>query len=313
MGGGTMTAAQQAAAQQAAINVAGTVRCVQEFSALPNDRFFGVDFAGDKSRFALASSLGNLYIVDDQGCCLLEFHAHDAALWDVSFISQYYFITGGEDATAIVWQQDEDDATSLVEVDRMVLQNDVYTCAHTANLSAFAIGGLMPKVTVRGRHGTVAEVPLPTSLQAMCAYRDNLLVGGGGDGSVFIVDAEAEIVASHAEGHQKKAPTIAVQGNMVATGSFDTTVRLVDARQLNSPPIHKMKFQNYVTGLDMDENFMCACVGDNLYLWDVRRLNTVLGGQPQAWRGLSRGIKLVAESQTIITASPDGYTRFWNF
>jgi len=296
-----------------AVNVAGTVRCVREFAAMPNDKFFGVGFAGDTTRFALASSLGNLYIVDDQGCCLLEFHAHDAALWDVSFLSKYFFITGGEDATAIVWQQDEHDQNSLVEVDRLVLQNDVYTTTHTANGSAFAVGGLMPKVTIRGMSGAISEVALPTSLQAMCAYRDNLLVGGGGDGSVFIVDAEANAVASHAVHHAKKTPTVAVQGDTIATGSFDTTVRLIDARALTSPPMHKMKFQNYVTGLHMDQHFMSACVGDNLYLWDVRKLNVVLGGQPQAWRGLSRGIKVVADSQTIVTASPDGYTRFWRF
>ena len=63
------------------VNVAGTVKQKATFAALPHDKFFGISFAGNRNRIALASSLGNVYIVDDSGSSLMSFHAHDAAVF----------------------------------------------------------------------------------------------------------------------------------------------------------------------------------------------------------------------------------------
>ena len=173
----------------------------------------------------------------------------------------------------------------------------------------------MTKLAVRGtRTGVASEVHLSTSLQSMAPIMDKNIAAGGGDGSVFVVDTERGAVVSQWKQHRKKAPAISVVGNTIVSGSFDCSVCMTDARASNAAPaMHTMKFQQYVTGLSVDGNHLTACVGDNLYLWDLRNLGTVLGGFPQAWPGLSRAVKIVSETETIVTASPDGVARFWSF
>jgi WD40 repeat protein len=296
------------------VNVAGTVKQKATFSALPHDKFFGICFAGSRQRIALASSLGNVYVVDDSGSSLVSFHAHEAAVWDVSFSGEYDFVTGGEDQTAVVWARDSVEKDTLICRDVVKCANDVYAVRYTNSGKVVAVGGLMPKITLRGREtGKVEHVNLPTSNQAMCAIGSDSIVSGGGDGSVFLIDTQASKTVSTCSQHSKKCPAVTATENVVISGSFDCTVRLWDTRATSNQSLHTMKFQHYVTGLAADDNFLTACVGDNLYLWDIRNLSVVLGGQPQAWQGLSRAVVIDAASRTIVTASPDGVARFWSF
>lgn len=309
-----ITKTEKPSAPRAQVNVSGTVRLKAEFSALAHDKFFGICYAAaDKSRLALASSLGNVYVVDDSGSSLVSFHVHEAAVWDVSFSSEYDFVTGGEDQSAVVWSRDDVEKDSLVCREVVKCANDVYAVRHTNSKLCVAVGGLMPKMTLLGLSTSkVQHVALPTSLQALSPLGDNCIVGGGGDGSVFVVDTTSSTVVSTASQHTKKCPCVTAYGTMVISGSFDCTIRSWDSRT-SGQSSHTMKFQHYVTGVAADDNYLAACVGDNLYLWDVRNLSVVLGGQPQAWSGLSRAICIDADARTIVTASPDGVARFWSF
>jgi WD40 repeat protein len=297
------------------INVAGTIKLKHKFEALPHDKLFGISMGGADDRFAFASSLGNVYVVDDQGTMLLSMHASESAVWDVAFSGKHRFVTGGEDASAIMWEHDNDETDVVDPKFKLACSSDIYAVAFTGDASMVAAGGLMTKLVLRGTEtGLSSEIPLGTSMQSIAPIHTRGIAGGGGDGSIFMVDTERGAVVSAWKQHRKKAPAIAVVGNSIISGSFDSTVCITDARAPNTAAAqHTMKFQNYVTGLAADENHLAACVGDNLYLWDLRNLGKVLGGFPQAWPGLSRAIKIVSATDTIVTASPDGVARFWSF
>lgn len=86
------------------IDVSGTVALMKSFMGVPGDKFLCVQRAGEIGRFAVGSSLGNLYFLDSLGNSLLQAHAHNASIWDVTFADKYHFATGCEDGTAASWQ-----------------------------------------------------------------------------------------------------------------------------------------------------------------------------------------------------------------
>jgi WD40 repeat protein len=297
------------------VNVSGTVTMMASFAALPGDRFYGISFAGGRDRVAVASSLGNLYLTDLTGASLASFHLHDAAVWDVDFISAETFVTGGEDHLACMWSREEDQPDSVMCTNTMRCANDVYCVGHTADVSAIVAGGLTPSVTIRGLMTDVVQhAQTVTSTQAFASVGNAaLMVCAGGDGSVSLVDCDRAAVVAVAQQHTKKAAAAASMGTIAITGSYDGKIRLWDTRAAGEQHLQCLKFSQYVTGLAADGNFMTACVGTSLYLWDVRNLSQVLGGHPKAWRDVSRAMCLDAASRTIVTASPDGLTRYWAF
>lgn len=328
------------------VNVAGSIVLRNTFAALPQDKFFTINTAGDPTRYAIGSSTGNVYIVDSTGSALLSLHAHDGSVWDVSFASKFSFVTASEDGTAARWELERrrvpagplgglgggdasggaggvggsvlaDDAM-MGSSDTVRCGGDIYAVRHNKEGSVFAVGGLINFLVLRSNSNPppTAAVPLKrvdlgTSVQCLAPLGTTDFVAGGGDGTTFVVDSTTGTIINKFACHQKKVPAICAQGSTVISGSFDATIRLWDARgqQLQ----HTMKFRSYVTGIDVDDHHLVACVGDSLYLWDVRNLSTVLGGFPHAWQGLNRGVKISAATKQVATASPDGVARFWQF
>ena len=296
------------------VNVSGTVTLTSSFGALPGDRFYGISFRGRRDQVAIASSLGNVYIVDTTGASLASYHLHDAAVWDVAFANEEDFITGGEDHSACLWKRDTAGDT-VTCVDNVRCPNDVYTISYTRNKEAVAIGGLMSAITVRSAaSGRISEVPLSTSAQAICSYSaPNAVACAGGDGSVSLVDCSTATVLACTKVHSKKAACITSLGDTVVSGSYDGKMRMWDTRVSGESKLQCLKFSQYVTGVAAEDNFMAACVGASLYIWDVRNLSQVLGGHPKAWRDVSRAICIDADRRTVVTASPDSTARFWSF
>ena len=303
------------------IDVSGSVVLQNGFSGLMNDKFLCVAPAGDNDRFAVGSSLGNVYFLDSMGCSLLQVHAHDASIWDLAFREKYRFTTGSEDGTSVEWScsNEKGDAQASLQCNaRHTLGTDVYCVRylhpndpHTPLLT----GGLYNSLMVRGRDGTKSYIRTQCSIQVIKSLPESpTAVVGGGDGSISLFDIGTNTLMKTLSDHQRKVPTITVQdNNHFFSGSFDSTIRAWDCRAPGAVNTLTLKLKNYVTGLDVNDNHLAACVGENLYLWDVRKLNEVLGGFPQGWKGLSRGLCVQSASNLVVTASPDGYVRFWRF
>lgn len=315
------------------IDVSGSVALKHTFSGIINDKFLCIKPAGEAGRFAVGSSLGNLYFLDDHGMSLLQVHTHDACIWDVSFSNKYDFATASEDGSVAQWTfplgdsgdslcpLDDDHDTTLEQRVSASLGADVYCVSHVHQRNDIAApivaGGLANSLLLQSYHSPASLIPTPSNCQVLSSFTDSpTILVGGGDGSVAFIDITptgGNIVRVLGE-HTRKVPTLTIRdANQFFTGSFDSTIRAWDLRDNSCHATHTLKLKNYVTGLSVDENHLAASVGENLYLWDVRKLNEVLGGYPQGWKGLSRGIVMQSDSRLVVTASPDGNVRFWSF
>lgn len=322
------------------IDVSGSVALIKTFNGVPYDKFLCVRSAGEGGRFAVGSSFGNVYFLDSLGNSLLQAHAHNASIWDVSFLDKYHFATGCEDGTSVAWSllggdgvSDSAGEAELKPASATSLGADVYCVSylHNMNPSPLLIGGLHDNLVVRAANSDeVHLVKIPTNAQVVgCLPSSSIALVGGGDGSVCVVDVEQVTPLTTLREHSRKLPALTVRDdNQFFTGSFDSSILSWDLRtpggvtgavgegdvgEVTAHTMHTLKLKNYVTGLDVDDVHLAASVGENLYLWDVRKLSTVLGGYPQGWKGLSRGIKVDSMGHLVVTASPDGNVRFWTF
>ncbi|KPA81098.1 hypothetical protein ABB37_04455 [Leptomonas pyrrhocoris] len=326
------------------IDVSGSVALFKTFSGVDNDKFLCVQSAGEPGRFAVGSSCGNVYFLDSLGNSLLQAHAHNASIWDVSFNDKFHFATGCEDGTSAAWKLgatpsgDAANDAVLVPTAATSLGSDVYCVCYLKNMnpSPLLIGGLHSSLVIRDAGSDAVHlVPIPSNAQVVdCLPSSATALVGGGDGSVCVIDVATTKPLGTLVDHTRKLPALAVRDdNQFFTGSFDSSILSWDLRvpggvtssvqtgaagssvvtELSAHTMHTLKLKNYVTGLDIDDVHLAANVGENLYLWDVRKLQTVLGGFPQGWKGLSRGIKVQSSAHLIVTASPDGFVRFWNF
>eukprot|EP00744_Colponema_vietnamica_P006086 GILI01008864.1.p1 GENE.GILI01008864.1~~GILI01008864.1.p1 ORF type:complete len:684 (+),score=144.95 GILI01008864.1:58-2109(+) len=298
------------------IDVSGSVVLQNTFSGLLNDKFLCVGKAGETGRFAVGSSLGNVYFLDTVGSSLLQVHAHDASIWDLSFCEKYSFATGSEDGTSAEWKVGSDNALQCVNSTR--LGSDVYCVKYLHEndpSSPLITGGLASNLLVRSASGTMQTIRSQCSVQVIKTLPISpVCIVGGGDGTISLFDVNKGVELSVLTDHPRKVPTLSVKDeNQFFSGSFDSTIRAFDCRIPTAHSTLTLKLKHYVTGLDVDENHLAASVGENLYLWDIRKLNEVLGGFPQAWKGLSRGVCVQSASNTVVTASPDGIVRFWRY
>ncbi|KPI88151.1 hypothetical protein ABL78_2784 [Leptomonas seymouri] len=328
------------------IDVSGSVALFKTFSGVGNDKFLCAQSAGEPGRFAVGSSCGNVYFLDALGNSLLQAHAHNASIWDVSFNDKFHFATGCEDGTSAAWRLgatapgESASDTVLVPTAATSLGSDVYCVCYLKNMnpSPLLIGGLHNSLVIREANSDAVHlVPIPSNAQVVdCLPSSATALVGGGDGSVCVIDVATAKPLGTLVDHTRKLPALAVRDdNQFFTGSFDSSILSWDLRvpggvtssvqtsgaaaasavvtELSAHTMHTLKLKNYVTGLGVDDVHLAANVGENLYLWDVRKLQTVLGGFPQGWKGLSRGIQVQSAAHLIVTASPDGFVRFWNF
>jgi hypothetical protein len=304
----------------------GALSLSTSFAGLRQDKFFGIAKipGADASNptgahYAVSSSAGNIYVLDARGTSSMSFHGHDASVWGLNFVSPSELVTGAEDASVVAWSLDAE-AREVSECARFKCSNDVYSVQWSKRGDVLAAGGLMTSLCLirAGAAGAVQNVPTGTSVQVVVPWGDSQFVTGGGDGSIAVVDAGAGRVVHTLQGiHAHKVPAMAVVSSpspAIVSGSFDMSARLWDPRQApNVTPISTLKFKQHVTGLASDGNYMSASVGENLYLWDLRTLRSVVGGCSKAWSGLSRAMCMDADTKSIVTASPDGLVRYWAY
>ncbi|KAH9593209.1 Dynein heavy chain region D6 P-loop domain [Trypanosoma melophagium] len=318
--------------RERSFHASGSVALRIAFAGISDDKFLCVSSAGEKGRFAVGSSMGNVYFVDELGNSLMQAHAHDTSIWDLSFSDKYHFATGCEDGNCIEWAFESGGTEGAVLVPSMLtsLGSDAYCVTYLCgvNPSPLLIGGLSHTLLLRGTDGTARNIEISSNAQVMDTFPSGpLVLVGGSDGSVTAIDTTTATCIARFKEHTRKLPALTIRNHShFFTGSFDSKILSWDYRTPQkatgevavgdgptASPIHTLKMKGYVTGLHVDDVHLAASVGENLYLWDVRKLSEVLGGYPQAWKGLSRGLQVSSASQCVVTASQDGHVRFWNF
>jgi WD40 repeat protein len=151
-------------------------------------------------------------------------------------------LSGGRDGCLSVWE---------VESGKMLLHKELHRSRVTE--AAFSLDG--QTVTSIGEDRRVIQYDLvanairsekelaPARLKSMCLINDDLAAIAGSDNSIRLYDMEVDEVVAKLDGHFGTVAIMCPCGNKLASGSFDTTVRIWDLKeevarqQLQSMPV----------------------------------------------------------------------------
>lgn len=268
----------------------------------------------EPNRFAVGSSGGYVSVLDRNALPLVQFRPHKACLWDIKFASQNDFSTACEDGSSSIYRfnvaEQELETLSVAS-----FESDVFAVAYakpTDPTGPVLSGGLSGTVCVlHVDRGNCTFIPWTTSIQAMASFpMRNQVVIGGGDGMCAAIDVTTLKIVESTNRHTKKVPAINSCGNSLVTGGFDKSLRLWDMRK-SMQCTHNLVMHDVVTAVAVSETYVVACSGSSLCLWDNRNLHQLLAIKTKAWNGLTRGLVLDESAKLAVTASVDGFARFW--
>ena len=268
----------------------------------------------EPNRFAVGSSGGYVAVLDRNGLPLTQFRPHKACLWDIKFASQNDFATASEDGSSSIFRFHVGDQ-ELETLSVASFESDVFAVAYAKPndpASAVLSGGLSGTVcALHSDRGNCTFIPWTTSIQAMTTLSSrSAVVAGGGDGTVATIDVETLKIIESANRHSKKVPALSSCGSSIVTGGFDKSLRLWDLRK-TMQCTHNLVMHDVVTATALSETYVLACSGSSLCLWDLRNLHQLLAIKTKAWNGLTRGLVVDESAKLAVTASVDGFVRFW--
>lgn len=284
---------------------------VAEYTFGSNEKFISLCKV-QEGRFAVGTNAGYVVLLDSNGLPLIQFRPHKACVWDVAFSTPYDFCTACEDGTSTIFNYylagREVNATSVAS-----FESDVFavTYANRSDPCSPALsGGLSATICVlHSDRQNSTFISCGTSIQALAETGNHRVVMGGGNGTCSLLDPSRCSVLSFTNKHSKKVPAVSSHGDITVTGGFDKMVRVWDVRKGSFELLFEQPTSEVVTAVSANENFIAACSGTDLTVWDIRRMNSPLATKSNGWRDLTRG--LVIDGSTIVTASVDGVARFW--
>jgi WD40 repeat protein len=268
----------------------------------------------EPNRFAVGSSGGYVAVLDSNGLPLMQFRPHKGCLWDVKFVTQTDFVTASEDGSSNVFRfnvaEQELETLSVAS-----FESDVFAAAFanpTDPLGPVLSGGLNGTICALHRdRSNCSFIPWTTSIQAMMALPvRNQVVVGGGDGTVSCIDIATLKIVETNNRHTKKVPALSTNATTLATGGFDKSLRVWDLRK-SMQCTHNLVMHDVVTAVAVSPGYLAACSGSSLCLWDIRNLHQLLAIKTKAWNGLTRGLVIDEDSKLVVSASVDGFARFW--
>jgi WD40 repeat protein len=268
----------------------------------------------EPNRFAIGSSGGYVSVLDRSGLPLVQFRPHKACLWDIKFVTQTDFATASEDGSSSIFRFNVGEQ-ELETLSVASFESDVFAVTYavpTDPAGPVLSGGLNGTVcALHSDRGNCTFIPWTTSIQAMTALpsRNHVIIGGG-DGTVSSIDVESLKIVDSTNRHTKKVPAICSSGSSLVTGGFDKSLRLWDMRK-SMQCTHNLVMHDVVTAVAVSEKYVVACSGSSLCLWDIRNLHQLLAIKTKAWNGLTRGLVVDEDAKLAVTASVDGFARFW--
>jgi WD40 repeat protein/DNA-binding SARP family transcriptional activator len=206
--------------------------------------------------------------------------------------------------------------------------DDLPTVNPHADSVSFALRPDGRLLAIGGRDGTVSLVdagtllPLGKPVRAMSrgpvygvgfAPRSNLLVVGGADGDLVTYDARARRVVRRLRGHNAAVwtPSFSRDGRLMATGSFDDTVRLWDlptGRQVGEPIEIPTGIGDVSLSPDGKRLAVTTWPGVEIFSVATRRRVLELSGDDTVYDFA----RFSPDGRRIVAASIKGWTRIWS-
>ena len=312
---------------------AGTLRLVRnEVRSVRGEQLTCMSAAGGE-RVAVGSAGGNIYIMESTGLPIFTSHIHDFSISAVEFVGKYRFVSVGEDSLVVEWTHDPQhrapgfqgriitqDLQDSIRSVRVVKDNpDVVVTGGTGGVLRF----------YGGESGAISSITVKSSVTCMEAFGSTIATGCR-DGSVGLWDARTG-TSRYSYNHKEQVASLTCtpNGSLFASGAFDATVSLIDPRSMVAVGSLKC-LGGPATALSVSSNGLAVCAGEELLLYDLRKLSDPRYRRERAWKGTGRGVYLLDAAATdaqldlaagdspsplldmlVIVAASDGYFRFY--
>jgi WD40 repeat protein/serine/threonine protein kinase len=156
----------------------------------------------------------------------------------------------------------------------------------------------------------------PGAVRVLAFGPDSSKLGyGGDDGRPRLLDAitgkELPLAAGVAHQGPIQALAFSHDGTKVATGSYDTSCRIWNVREL-TPPIATMQQRGHVWAIAFspDDSLLAAAADDNTtQLWYVTKYKPA--GDPLPHHKPVRAVAFSPDGRSILTGADDGVARIW--
>ncbi len=161
-------------------------------------------------------------------------------------------LCGGRDGEVRVWDTETGSVLASYRVHRS-----------RVTMASFSADG--QQITSVGEDRLLVRFDLPSQsvvgkrelgmskIMSMCLINDSLVAVAGADDSIRLFDALAEEVVAELQGHSGTVAVMAPCGGRLASGSFDTTVRIWDLQSVMANRVHSGK-PVMLAPINMDEN-----------------------------------------------------------
>lgn len=142
-----------------------------------------------------------------------------------------HLLCGGRDGELRIW--DTDSGETLAHFHKHA--GRVYTAAFSADGTSVSSAGEDRKIIqydLATKSVSRERELAPAKLMSLCMINDEVVAVAGADNSIHLYDAAADSVVAHLQGHLGTVAVMAPCGDLLASGSFDTTIRIWDLESI---------------------------------------------------------------------------------
>lgn len=140
-------------------------------------------------------------------------------------------LCGGRDGELRVW----DTSTGVELADFHAHRGRVYVAAFSADgrtVTSVAEDRRLVQYDLATKTVKLERELAQAKLMSMCLVNDHLVAVAGADNSIHLYDAIADEVVAHLQGHFGTVGVMTPCGDYLASGSFDTTIRIWDLNSI---------------------------------------------------------------------------------
>lgn len=112
----------------------------------------------------------------------------------------------------------------------------VFTAAFSADGSSVTSVGedrRMVRYDIGSQQVTYDQVVASGKLMSMCLINDHMVAAAGADNSIVLVDTMSNQAVAHLDGHTGTVAVMVACGEFLASGSFDTTIRIWNLERIS--------------------------------------------------------------------------------
>lgn len=151
-----------------------------------------------------------------------------------------YILCGGRQGELHVWDVNSGRELAGFHEHRGRIHNAVFSPDGTQVTSVGEDRQLI-QYDIASRRAILKREIANAKLMSMCLVNENLVAAAGADNSVHLYDALSDDVVAQLRGHYGTVSVMTPCGNYLASGSFDTTVRIWDLESIDTKQIQYTK------------------------------------------------------------------------